>query len=80
MNFKFLLSFLVIVFTMSVIVINISAEESAAEEKPATAPQENAKPSPKISTSKRSEIKTLEEFIPSEEVSADNPISFPTDI
>ena len=30
--------------------------------------------------SKRSEVKTLEEFIPSEEVSSDKPVAFPTDI
>ncbi len=30
--------------------------------------------------SKRSRIKTLEEFIPSEEVSADKPVAFPSDI
>ena len=29
---------------------------------------------------KRSSIKTLEEFVPSEEVSADKPVAFPTDI
>jgi len=80
MNSNFLLSFLVMVFTLSVIVTNIRAEESTAEEKPETASQENTKPAPKIRSGKRSEVKTLEEFIPSEEVSADNPISFPTDI
>ena len=30
--------------------------------------------------SKRSQVKTLEEFIPSEEVSADKPVAFPNDI
>ena len=80
MNSNFFLSFLVMVFTLSVIVTNIRAEESTAEEKPETASQENTKPIPKIRSGKRSEVKTLEEFIPSEEVSADNPISFPTDI
>ncbi len=29
---------------------------------------------------KRSRVKTLEEFIPSEEVSADKPVAFPSDI
>ena len=33
-----------------------------------------------IRPSKRSEVKTLEEFIPSEEVSSDKPVAFPTDI
>ena len=32
------------------------------------------------SASKRNKVKTLEEFIPSEEVSADKPVAFPVDI
>jgi hypothetical protein len=32
------------------------------------------------SVSKRAQVKTLEEFIPSEEVSADKPVAFPNDI
>ncbi|MGH1538349.1 MAG: hypothetical protein ACRBDX_09950 [Gammaproteobacteria bacterium] len=35
---------------------------------------------PKVSIGKRRQIKTLEEFIPSEEVSADKPVAFPNDI
>ena len=34
----------------------------------------------KPTVGKRSRVKTLEEFIPSEEVSADKPIAFPSDI
>ncbi len=34
----------------------------------------------KSSVSKRAQVKTLEEFIPSEEVSADKPVTFPNDI
>jgi len=38
----------------------------------------NTKSTPK--KSKRRQVKTLEEFIPSEEVSADKPVAFPSDI
>ena len=41
---------------------------------------ESTKTAPKISSGKRGEVETLEEFIPSEEISADKPISFPVDI
>ncbi|MEM7402193.1 MAG: hypothetical protein AAF304_09625 [Pseudomonadota bacterium] len=34
----------------------------------------------KPTVGKRSRVKTLEEFIPSEEVSADKPVAFPSDI
>lgn len=34
----------------------------------------------KHSIGKRSRVKTLEEFTPSEEVSADKPVAFPSDI
>lgn len=34
----------------------------------------------KSSSGKRSRVKTLEEFVPSEEVSADKAVSFPSDI
>ena len=36
--------------------------------------------STKATISKRGQLKTLEEFIPSEEVSADKPVAFPNDI
>ena len=36
--------------------------------------------SAKQNTNKRSQVKTLQEFIPSEEVSADKPVAFPADI
>ena len=35
---------------------------------------------PHSNIGKRSRIKTLEEFIPSEKVSADKPVAFPSDI
>ena len=42
--------------------------------------KEQKSKSPKATISKRDQIKTLEEFIPSEEVSADKPVAFPNDI
>jgi hypothetical protein len=41
---------------------------------------EHSKTNSKISVSKRAQVKTLEEFIPSEEISADKPVAFPNDI
>ena len=34
----------------------------------------------KVTASKRKQVQTLEEFVPSEEVSADKPVAFPNDI
>jgi len=34
----------------------------------------------KANISKRGQVKTLEEFIPSENISADKPVAFPNDI
>jgi hypothetical protein len=33
-----------------------------------------------VDTGKRARVKTLEEFVPSEEISADKPVAFPIDI
>ncbi len=56
------------------------AEEATTEKNQDTVEDESTTARPKISSKKRSEVKNLEEFIPSEEVSADKPISFPIDI
>lgn len=58
----------------------VMAEEDTAQENENVTQDANKNSQPKISSKKRSEVKTLEEFVPSEKVSADNPISFPTDI
>lgn len=55
------------------------AEESSNKTKQTDSSEKSAKQS-KPNASKRSRIKTLEEFIPSEEVSADKPVAFPSDI
>lgn len=80
MKFRNLLLYLVLVFTPSVYFTFANADEDTVEEKEKAEQQKNTAPTPKISSGKRSEIKTLEEFIPSEEVSADKPVTFPTDI
>ncbi|QMU61989.1 MAG: hypothetical protein GKR92_09905 [Gammaproteobacteria bacterium] len=55
----------------------MAAEEN---EKKDVASKEQKTKHPKVSVSKRKQVKTLEEFIPSEEVSADKPVAFPNDI
>lgn len=62
-------------------VANFAAEESGQEN--ATTKEQkadNSKSNNKVGVSKRRQVKTLEEFIPSEEVSADKPVAFPNDI
>jgi len=80
MKFRYLLSHLLLMFILNVNFILVSANEDGVEEENKISSQQNVKPMPKVSSSKRGEIKTLEEFIPSEEISADKPISFPVDI
>jgi len=58
---------------------SISAEESESAQNKTNSKQQDTK-SPKPYTSKRARIKTLKEFVPSEEVSADKPVAFPSDI
>ena len=67
-------------FALSSSVDYVFAEEEAVEESEGEDQENKTNSSPKISSNKRSEVKTLEEFVPSEEVSADKPISFPSDI
>lgn len=80
MEYRYLLLFLLLVVTPSVYFTNVYADEDTIEDKENAEQQENAQSTPKISSGKRGEIKTLEEFIPSEEVSADKPVAFPIDI
>ena len=62
-------------------IANLAAEENG-QENTTTKEQKsnNSKSNSKIGVSKRKQVKTLEEFIPSEEVSADKPVAFPNDI
>ena len=58
------------------------AAEESGQENATTKEQkaDNSKSNNKVGVSKRRQVKTLEEFIPSEEVSADKPVAFPNDI
>ena len=74
------LLFIIMTFVVGSSMSYVVAEEETVEESENEEQEDKANSSPKISSKKRSEVKTLEEFIPSEEVSADKPISFPSDI
>jgi hypothetical protein len=58
--------------------ISLFAAEENKQENEITKQQKST--SAKPSDGKRARVKTLEEFIPSEEVSADKAVSFPSDI
>lgn len=66
------LSIILILLCSSVVVL-------AEDEKTQTDKKEKTNAS-KPSIGKRAQVKTLEEFIPSEEVSADKAVAFPNDI
>ena len=57
-----------------------STEENKTNDNEVVEEEQKSSAAATIRPSKRSEIKTLEEFIPSEEVSSDKPVAFPTDI
>lgn len=80
MKIKIVLLFLILSLVFSSSLSFVVAEEDSAQDNEAKQQNNDTKSTPKISSNKRSEVKTLEEFIPSEEVSADRPISFPSDI
>lgn len=58
--------------------IGLFAAEENKNENEKTKQQKSTSAKPSIG--KRARVKTLEEFIPSEEVSADKAVSFPSDI
>ena len=64
--------------------VNVQAEESKAKQnepkKDVQVTSEKKNKTIKPNIGKRSRVTTLEEFIPSEEVSADKPVAFPSDI
>lgn len=75
MNLRNLLLFFALLYLSS---IGLSTAE---ESKRANEDSEQQKTTtPKPSSGKRAQVKTLKEFIPSEEVSADKAVSFPSDI
>jgi len=67
------LLFIMLCFSFAV----IATEEN---EKKDVASKEQKTKNPKASIGKRGQVKTLEEFIPSENISADKPVAFPSDI
>ena len=80
MKIKIALSLLILSLVFSPSLTFVVAEEDSTQDNESKQQNNDTKSTPKISSNKRSEVKTLEEFIPSEEVSADKPISFPSDI
>lgn len=77
-----ILRYLIILLTLLCIpIVNLAVDESGRE---TTTEKEqktnNTKSDSKVAVRKRKQVKTLEEFIPSEEVSADRPVAFPNDI
>lgn len=69
------LYFLFILLCFSIMVF--AADENKSKNQ--TENQQKTKDA-KVIVGKRGQIKTLEEFVPSEEVSADKPVAFPSDI
>lgn len=67
------LLFIILCFSFTV----VATEEKQKKNVPT---KEQTTKNPKASISKRGQVKTLEEFIPSENISADKPVSFPSDI
>lgn len=78
-----ILRFLLLLLTLVWFSITILAAENGDDKNTTTTSENNTeKPinNSKAGASKRAHIKTLEEFIPSEEISADKPVAFPNDI
>ena len=78
---KFIL-YIVICSLLTMSAVNVFAEKNKQSETDKNSQVPNAQKSKEIKPNigKRSRVKTLEEFIPSEEVSADKPVAFPSDI
>jgi len=74
-------NFLILLTIAGLSISLFAAEESASENKQTTEQIKKQKTTnSNNSAGKRARVKTLEEFIPSEEVSADKPVAFPSDI
>ena len=74
------ITLLLLIFTIYNYFNIVIAEEEQTKDEHTVEKQQKSETAIKIRSGKRSDVKTLEEFVPSEEVSADKPISFPTDI
>ena len=74
MKFRFLFIFLTLVgFSLALFAENETKDTSQSKEVTTNTKSTSKK-------SNRRQVKTLEEFIPSEQVSADKPVAFPSDI
>lgn len=80
MNKRKRITLLLFIFTIYNYFNILIAEEEQTNDDHTVEEQQKLDTTTTIRSGKRSDVKTLEEFIPSEEVSADKPISFPTDI
>ena len=80
MNKRKRITLLLFIFTIYNYFNILIAEEEQTNDDHTVEEQQKLDTTAIIRSGKRSDVKTLEEFIPSEEVSADKPISFPTDI
>ncbi len=67
-------------FTLALSISYVGFAEDNDSKTKQTSTKEKSTNQSKPYTSKRARIKTLEEFVPSEEVSADKPVAFPSDI
>ena len=75
------ISYIIICILTNFVFANVLADEikqNEANNTQVSSEKNNKTVKPNIG--KRSRVKTLEEFIPSEEVSADKPVAFPSDI
>jgi hypothetical protein len=72
---RYLSILLLLLYTASI----VHAENESIQTDKKSVNKEKVK-STKTNVNKRAQVKTLEEFIPSEEVSADKPVAFPNDI
>ncbi|MDH3609654.1 MAG: hypothetical protein OEQ24_10490 [Gammaproteobacteria bacterium] len=74
--------YLFVLFTLLCLpIVNFATDENEQNnETKKEQKADNSKSNNKVGVSKRRQVKTLEEFIPSEEVSADKPVAFPSDI
>ncbi len=69
-----------LLFLLALIYFSIDVFAAEEEQPKNQIEKEQKNKSLKANVSKRGQIKTLEEFVPSEEVSADKPVAFPNDI
>jgi len=80
MNIKKLLALLLFMFILNNNCLIAIANQDESSEDEVVEERQKPDTSTIVRSGKRSDVNTLEEFIPSEEVSSDKPVAFPTDI